>query len=289
MNPAKRISVLMAGISAACVLCALVLVLAAPHAGLYVVLLLLMAAGSGTNAVIFWRARNRAPAPTPSPAIPLPPTYIPPAYDYSGSGRPIPWMGGTGRLGISRPLFGKSTRVTIDGVVVATPTRGTLADPWVECPLPGSDPQVTVVQAQLQPYVFRTLVFVDGASIDDGQTLDAWRARKPIALDGFEQTFFLGTRSQKLLGPRGAILIGVVCVLPFLVALQRNPTLFWAGAAALAFVIPAGWIMQGTFFMRWLRTKRSWPWRIRNLMVAFELVGVPILIILVLQAVTSSH
>lgn len=278
----------MAAVSAACLASALVLGLAVPGAGLAALFLLIAAGGSGMNAALFWRARNRRPA-INDPAIPLPPTYIPPPHYDGRLGRLIPWQGRTGRLRVTRPLFGRSTTLTIDGAVVASPPRATVANPWVECPLPGSEPMVTVIQAQLQPYVFRTLVFVDGVSLDDGRTLDSWRASKPIALDRFEQTFFGRPFQRHVFGPPGAVLLGLAGVLPVLVQLQRTPTFFWAGVALLAFMIPAAWVMLARLFIRWLRTKRLWPWRVRNLMVAFEFVGLPILVIAILQAVTSSH
>ena len=97
----------------------------------------------------------------------------------SGSVWSIPWEGRIARLTVSRPLFGRTASVLVDGVPVARAARSTLENPWVECALPAPGSNVVMVQVQEAKYVASILVFVDGLSLTDGSTIDEWRARQP--------------------------------------------------------------------------------------------------------------
>lgn len=288
MNPLTRFSLIMAGLSATLLCAALAWMAVVPGESIVAVLLFVAAFGSGTNAVIFWRARNRRVAPTNATAVPGPigPQFVGADMLAASSGRRIPWRGGTGTLTVNRPAFGKTTAIMVDGVVVATPTRAIVASPWVECPLPGSDPELMVVQVQQERYLFRVLVFANGISLGDGSTLDAWRARKPIPLDEFEQVF-----QPPGFGLPGAIGLGLICLLAGLSRMandHQSLDVSWVAVLALAFAIPAGWMMLTVGLVHWLRTKRSWPWRLRRLMVIAFLLGAPLAILGVIGAAASA-
>jgi hypothetical protein len=63
----------------------------------------------------------------------------------------------------------------------------------------------------------------------------------------------------------------------------------WLAIMAAGFIIAAGWSLIVGRFVRWLQTKRTWPARARILSVPAVFIGVPVVIILVAQAVTSSR
>ena len=164
----------------------------------------------------------------------------------------------------------------MDGRQLARIARPTLEAPWVECQLPGTRPPVVVVQFQPQRYVVRTLVFLDGVSLNDGMTLEAWRLKQPLPLDRFEQAF-----RSRLWGPVGALLIGVVCALPGLVQFDRTAGLLWAVLAAGGFAVSTGWMLTMIAFTRWLRTRRTWSWRLRRALVLLGvMLGLPALLLL---------
>jgi hypothetical protein len=81
----------------------------------------------------------------------------------------VPWNGGTGRLMVNRPMLGTSTTITVDNYPVATVSRATLENPWVETAFPQAEPkQLIVVQVQPEPVRFGILVFVDGVCLQAG-------------------------------------------------------------------------------------------------------------------------
>lgn len=191
----------------------------------------------------------------------------------------IPWRGGAAVLSVARSSWRRVASVLVDGEVVVETIKPTLDNPWIECQLPNTDPPIVVVQFQPQRYWYKTLVFVDGVCVDDGLTLDAWRAKKPVAMDRFEQGF-----RGPLWGPTAAIGLGIIFALPFLaqfVKTSNPPSLLGAVAG---FMVGTGWLSAVILLVRWLRTKRSWPWRLRRSLVVFALLGVPVLLVLVAQA-----
>ena len=209
-----------------------------------------------------------APAKTP-PEVPGP----------ASTSWSIPWEGRTARLTVNRPLFGRYASVLVDGTPVASAAKSTLEEPWVECPLPGRGSRVLVVQVQMQKYLAKTLVFVDGLCLDDGTTLDDWRSRQPAAIDGFEQSF-----AGPFWGPLGALTLGLVGALPFIAQYTRTSNLFWLAWAAGAFLFGSGWMLAGMLLTRWLKTKRSWPDPLRRLMVPFVMIGLPVLAIMAIAS-----
>jgi hypothetical protein len=242
MNPAIRVSRIMAVFSLALILAAIAsleLISDEPIIGL---LFLIAAFGSGMNAVMFWRVRNRRPAAsqplaTVKPGADFPGLqFVPEDLLAMSTGRPIPWHGGTGILTVKRPTFGKTVSISVDGTVVATPARPMLANPWVECPIPGTHPEVVVVQVQQERYISRVLVFVNGVSLSDGSTLDASRMRKPVARDRFEQGF-----QPPLFGVPGAVGIGLFC---FLCGLSANHNLNGFGPVPFLLLRDSGWLVD---------------------------------------------
>src|SRR5664280_574808 len=138
MNPAVRVSRAMTVLSLVLLCAAIAWIVLVPGEAIVVVLFLISAVGAGTNAVIFWRARNRRPAaiqqPVSSSAVPR---FVPDDMLAADGGRPIPWSGGTGTLTVKRPPFGQTSSILVNGEVIATPARAIIAKPWVECQLPG--------------------------------------------------------------------------------------------------------------------------------------------------------
>ena len=128
------------------------------------------------------------------------------------------------------------------------------------------------------------LVFANGVSLGDGSTLDAWRRSKPIALDEFEQVF-----NPPWFGLPGAIALGIFC---FLIAISgsahQTVGAFWSLVLVLSFVFPAGWWMLVVAFIRWLRTKRTWPWRLRRLMVMALVFASPFVILVVFAVAAAA-
>jgi hypothetical protein len=134
---------------------------------------------------------------------------------------------------------------------------------------------VEVVQVQVEKYRAKVLVFVDGVSLDDGSTLEDWRTRKPVAIDGFEQAF-----GGPFFGPWGALFFGVLGALPFAAEYSRTRDPSWLAGAITAFLICAGWWSAGILLIRWLKTKRCWPAPVRRLLVPCVLLGVPIAVVM---------
>jgi len=196
----------------------------------------------------------------------------------------VPWRGGTGVLSVERSAFRRLASIVIDGQVVAQAAKPTLENPWVECPIAADDTPIIVVQMQPQRYWNKTLVFVDGLCVDDGVALEIWRTHKPAAMDRFEQGF-----RGFLWGPVGIIALGVICALPQLAQFGRTSDQSWLAGAGIGFLIGAGWLSAVIALVRWLRTKRSWPWRLRRFIVGFVLLGAPVLTVLTVQALTSVH
>jgi hypothetical protein len=193
----------------------------------------------------------------------------------------VPWHGKTARLTVESPLIGRTISILVDGVLVSRSDRSTLEKPWVESLLPGEGPPVLVVQIQLQKYVTRTLVFVNAVDVENGVTLASWRTHRPVALDGFEQAF-----SGRFWGPWGALLTGLVVVLPFLAEFSRTREPVWAVGAIAAFIVGAAWLLAATRLISWLKTKRSWPNPLRRLMVPSVILGVPILVVALASALS---
>ena len=97
MNPAIRASRVMAVVSLALFFAAIAAFVLIPDEPIIGVLFLIAAFGSGTNAVIFWRSRHRRPAASQQPAPPFSGLqFAPDDMLAMGTGRPIPWHGGTG-------------------------------------------------------------------------------------------------------------------------------------------------------------------------------------------------
>lgn len=149
MNPAVRALRAMTVLSAVLLCAAIAWIVLVPGEAIVGILFLIAAFGAGTNAVIFWRARNRRPEaiqqPVSSSGVPR---FVPDDMLAADGGRPISWRGETGTLTVKRPSFGQTSSILVNGEVVATPSRAIIADPWVECQLPGTDPALIVVQVQ---------------------------------------------------------------------------------------------------------------------------------------------
>jgi hypothetical protein len=208
------------------------------------------------------------------------------AFLAGANGVYVPWFEGIGRLTVSRPLLGSSATVTVNDRVVATPRKATRLYPWVECPLREADPhQLVVVQLQSAPALIGTLVFVDGICLQDGGTLDSWRARQPAPMDYFEQAI----RPDDFWGAKVAILLGVGTVAFAAVGTWSPTSPIWFVALAASSAVAAGWWLVVARLVRWLRTKRTWPWRLRVLSVPAVLLGLPVLIMLTLQAFAASR
>lgn len=197
----------------------------------------------------------------------------------------VPWRGGQGQLSVL-PLFpNRAVSVQVGGREVGRLDRPTLGAPWSECILAGSEPKIKVVEIAYPHRRFRTLVFVDGAGIGDSRTEASWRSPAPAPMDDFESQF--GT--SRLFSPLGAVLAGLCVGAPGVaVWLQRwNPLAL--GVAAAGFFVATFWIMVNAGLVRWLVGRRSWPSPVRRMIVVFALAGVPVLVILLAQALTTSH
>ncbi len=188
---------------------------------------------------------------------------------------------------VTRPMLGRSTSITVDNYPVATVPKATLENPWVETAFPQAEPkQLVVIQVQPEPARFGILVFVDGVCLQGGGSLQDWRARKPAPQDRFEQVI----RPDVMWGAKTAAFLGAFGVLPtplFVAWMPASPT-YWL-LLACGFAIPAGWWLLVGRLVLWLRTRRTWPWRLRVMSVPTVLLGVPVLVILSLQAVTGTH
>jgi hypothetical protein len=219
----------------------------------------------------------------PRPSIKLPPDAFLSVYN----GVYVPWNGDTGRLMVNRPMLGKTTTITVNNQTVVSVPKVTLQDPWIETVLPEAEPkQLVVVQVQPAPQRFGILVFVDGSCLQGGGSLDDWRAKKPAPKDRFEQAL----RPEAAWGMRTAVFIGVLSVLPasgLVVAHAPTDRIIWLFLAA-GFLVMAGlWLLVG-LFVRWLQTKRTWPWRLRALLVPTVPIVLIVLVVLTIQALTEA-
>jgi len=194
------------------------------------------------------------------------------------------WRGAEASIVVRRSTFRPRASILADGVVVAQMAKPTLARPWVECQVPHSEPPIVVVLAMPRPYWYITLVFQGGVSVDDGSSLDYWRSNQPAPTDRFEQGF-----RGPLWGPLGALLLGGLCASVQLAAYGKASGDFWALGAAAAFLTGAGWMWATILLVRWLRAKRTWPWRLRRLIVVVATLGVPVLVVLAVQTAMSGR
>ena len=204
-----------------------------------------------------------------------------------GSGRDvwdIPWRGGSARLAVKTVAAGGQLRAYVDGIEVARTARATLDVPWVELELPGAVPSVVVAQMQVRRYSVRTMVFVSRFNIEDGLSLDSWREKSPAPIDRFEQAFM-----GPWFGPLGAVVVGAIAALPFLVELTRTSNPSWAPWAVGGFLLGSGWIAALAKLIHWLAQQEYWPWRLRRLVVVFAVVGLPFALVLLLQALTAHN
>lgn len=173
----------------------------------------------------------------------------------------IPWRRATAHLTVKSSWRTQSSSLLVDGKQIAVVPRPTRQNPWIETVL-DQDEKTLVVRAQRAAWDVDTLVFVDGLCLQDGRSLDAWRSTRPVPLDEFEASF-----RGLFWSPRGALLFGLAAMAPGLVELERNPNLFWIALEAGAFIAVAGWWMCVLVLIRWLRSKRAWPSRLRRLVV----------------------
>lgn len=219
----------------------------------------------------------------PRASIELPSEAFPAVY----SGVYVPWNGGNGRLMVNRPVLGKSTTITVNRQTVASVPKATLADPWIETAFPQAGPsQLVVVQVQSAPQRFGILVFVHGSCLQGGGSLDEWRARKPVPKDYYEQKMQPDGRAWSKIT---AVAFGAIVVSPGLLLVVKEPTnlAYWVGIAG-AFLLIAGWWLLIGCLVRWLQTRRTWPWRLRVFSVPTVALGLPALVILTLQALTQA-
>ena len=196
----------------------------------------------------------------------------------------IPWRGGMATLSVKRSILANTWFVLVDGEVVAQALKPTGANPWVECTVPGAEPPIVVVQMQPGPSWDKTTVFVAGACLDDGQSLAAWRARGPVSPDPFDQSF-----RGPWWGPLGVVVVGLGCSLPLLNQFARTLAPAPLAGAILAFLIGGGWTTFAILVAHWLRPKSFLTWRFRRALVGFVLLGVPVLFVLLAQAVFPSR
>jgi hypothetical protein len=199
----------------------------------------------------------------------------------------VPWNGGTGRLMVNRPMLGKSTTITVNSQTVASVPKATVADPWIETVFAEAEPsQLVVVQVQSAPQRFGILVFVDGSCLQGGGSLDEWRAKKPARKDNYEERMQPDGRAWS---KRTAVALGALIVLPGLALIVKEPTnlVYWVGIAGVFLAIVGWWLLIGRF-VRWLQTKRTWPWGLRVFSVPTVALGLPVLVILTLQALAQA-
>jgi hypothetical protein len=85
------------------------------------------------------------------------------------------------------------------------------------------------------------------------------------------------------------VAFGAIVVSPGLLLVANAPTnlVYWVGIAG-AFLVVAGWWLLIGRLVRWLQTRRTWPWVLRVFSVPTVALGLPALVILTLQALTQA-
>jgi hypothetical protein len=208
------------------------------------------------------------------------PDAVPPSVRHWS----IPWRGDDARMSLmSIPPDGVG--VQVDGREVARFARPTLKAPWSEAVLPCQGRSVKVVQIAFPRSRYRTLVFVDGVDLDQGRGEAVWRAAAPLAMDDFEAQ----VRGSLLLGAPGALILGAAAALPGIGEWGRGGDPVALLLALGGFVIAASWMAAIIGFARWLTGRKTWPVALRLMLVGLSLPGVPVAVILLLQAATSGR
>lgn len=186
-------------------------------------------------------------------------------------------------LRVRQALFRHFVTVTVDGADVVRMPRSTQMRPWVEQVLPDDDHTIVVALMLWTEVAFQSTVFVDGVSLRDGATLESARADAPVAKDRFEMDF---RGDSFFLRPYGAVLAGLIFSSPLLVAILSRPTPSLVLIYAIATGVLVTYMLGLGWFIRWLRTMRRWPARLRILLVLLVVIVLPVLVLLVLQATT---
>jgi MFS family permease len=93
-------------------------------------------------------------------------------------------------------------------------------------------------------------------------------------------------------GARGAILFGAVTAV--LMAAAAIASGAWSPAylalgVLITFVVVAAWVLLVGLVVRWFQARRNWPWRLRVMAVLAVALGLPVAVILTLQAIAGSH
>ena len=170
----------------------------------------------------------------------------------------IPLATGTATLELAPSIFGKSVTATLNGSVVGRWVVPTLDNPWAEYPLNEVDDRVVVALISAIDRPFEMRVFIDGRDLDDGARLEALRSR-PRARDRFDQA----VANWWFFSWYGALAFGLVIASPVLVGAITSSDATLAVAAGVTLAV--GWLywVGVTAFVRWLRSKTSWPVRLR--------------------------
>ena len=188
----------------------------------------------------------------------------------------VPWRGRMAWLSVNRPSGGQASSIVVDGQDVAQMNQSSKESPWVEWPIPGSEPAILVVE--MTPGLWhKTIVFVDGVCVDDGVKYEDWRAQGPVPFDLFENSF-----RGWMWGPRGIQVVGLICASPLLIRYVQNLDPSVLALAVVGFLVVAGWMAVSLVFINWLRTLSDWDDRERRAGVMFFMLGIPILLAVVI-------
>ena len=211
------------------------------------------------------------------------PRFLQPSDTYLASrGWTIPWRDGHAQLSVLPIASNRVLSVRVDGIEVARLNRPTLGSPWAECVVPNSP--IRVVQIAYPHGRYRTTAFVNGICVEDSRTDAQWSATAPAAMDSFEGLF--GT--SRWFSPLGGLWFGLLFSLAFLAESSGVAAMTRLVGAVSLFILPFVWVMFNVGVIRWLIPRRSWPNGLRRLIVILTFLGVPLLGILVAQAITTA-
>ena len=203
----------------------------------------------------------------------------------SDRGWVVPWKLTTAQLVVVEREYGREAAILVGGREVAMLAMPTLKDRWSECLLDGSEPAIVVGQVAYLRHRYRTVVFVDGVSIDDGLTLEDWRRRRPAAMDAFEREF----SDSRFFGPYGAIGLGVVAFLAFVAGHGSSLSALVVGLALSAALSAWLFVVGRLVLIRWLVSRPSWPAPVRRLLFVSIVLGVPLLVAVLGQYVVTGR
>jgi hypothetical protein len=171
----------------------------------------------------------------------------------------VPTSRGSVLLEIEPALFGRKVTVRLGGREIARFPKPNGQRPWIEHVLPGDAHEVVLVLVW-EPKATSSHVFVDGANLRGGETLDARRAQAPKPMDRYEQNIIHGWVMREDNAVTLWALLGGASITVLALRDQPLPVVIAAVVvgSVLALICVSVWLGAVKRFALWLLTKPTW-------------------------------